>query len=609
MDAIGVWGRRGVARRGLAAARLSGKPVVTIEDGFLRSVNPGSGAPVISLILDDVGIYYDASAPSRLEMLLNEGVEARGVDEGIALLRESRLSKYNNAPSSAKPQGHVLVIDQTAGDASIKWGGASGESFRRMLEAAKSENPGADIIIKTHPEVTGGRKNGHFSAADADGWVQLETSLCNPWDLIEGASRVYTVSSQMGMEALIAGKLVRTFGKSFYAGWGATEDELGPISRRETTRTAAEIFAAAYFAYPTYFDPWTGELSTFTAAANALAHLRDAWLENAEPTTCAGVRLWKRRDVARFLDGPSGPPKFTDQPQAGRRHIAWATKVEHADSVQMEDGFLRSIGLGAALTPPLSLVLDDEGVYFDPGQPSRLDRILNAAPFDDAKRARAQKLRERIVTLGLSKYNLRGDAVVAIPEGARVILAPGQVEDDASILKGAGEVRTNADLIRAIRKAAPDAFILYKPHPDVEAGLRPGADAGDEADAVIRGVGAAEAMALADEVWTITSLMGFEALLRGLPVTCFGTPFYAGWGLTADRGATPKWRSARPCLVDLVHAALIDYPRYIDPVTKLPCPVEVAVERLAEGEANGGVGLKLLSKAQGAFASYAWLWR
>jgi len=70
-------------------------------------------------------------------------------------------------------------------------------------------------------------------------------------------------------------------------------------------------------------------------------------------------------------------------------------------------------------------------------------------------------------------------------------------------------------------------------------------------------------------------------LLRGVPVTCWGTPFYAGWGLTEDRAPLPPGRRGVPRTLDeLVAAALILYPRYLDPVTLLPCPPEVMMERL-----------------------------
>ena len=154
-------------------------------------------------------------------------------------------------------------------------------------------------------------------------------------------------------------------------------------------------------------------------------------------------------------------------------------------------------------------------------------------------------------------------------------------------------------------------MIIYKPHPDVEAGLRRGTvKAEGLADLVASGADPAALLEQVDEVWTMTSLLGFEALLRGRAVTVLGAPFYAGWGLTTDLGEIPQRRSARPALAGLVHAALIDYPRYLDPVTGLPCPVEVAVERLSSGQIpHPGLANRTLSKLQGLFATYAHLWR
>jgi capsular polysaccharide export protein len=165
-----------------------------------------------------------------------------------------------------------------------------------------------------------------------------------------------------------------------------------------------------------------------------------------------------------------------------------------------------------------------------------------------------------------------------------------------------------------VRADNPGAVILYKPHPDVEAGLRPGAVAPGAlaglADLVVTGTDPAALLTQVAEVWTMTSLLGFEALMRGVRVTTTGAPFYAGWGLTRDLGDVPPRRRARPALEGLVHATLIDYPRYRDPVSGLPCPVEVVAERLARGAVpRAGMANRLLARAQGALAGHAWLWR
>lgn len=253
----------------------------------------------------------------------------------------------------------------------------------------------------------------------------------------------------------------------------------------------------------------------------------------------------------------------------------------------MEDGFLRSRGLGAALTPPLSLVLDAPSLYYDPSKSSRLDHLItrsDALPTGEIRRA--ERLIARINRLGLTKYNIAG-VVPDLETSRRKILVPGQVEDDASVVLGSGEVKTNLALLEETRARNPDAFILWKPHPDVEAGLREGAvdeaDATRLADVTLTEVGAAEAIAAADEVWTITSTLGFETLLRGKPVTCLGMPFYAGRGLTVDLAARPPHRGANVALAGLAHACLIGYPRYFDPRSGVPISPEGAVTLLAEG--------------------------
>lgn len=245
-----------------------------------------------------------------------------------------------------------------------------------------------------------------------------------------------------------------------------------------------------------------------------------------------------------------------------------------------------------------------------------MEHLIQDSPaLPETARVRAAALIAQITAQGVSKYNLGGKGLPDVPpawQGRPRILVVGQVEDDASIRLGAGDIRTNRALLLAARADNPDAVIIYKPHPDVEAGLRKGqvADAAGLADLVLQDADPARLLAEVDHLWCMTSGMGFEALLRGLPVTCTGQPFYAGWGLTRDLGAPLPRRTARPDITGLAHAALIAYPRYTDPVTGLPCPSEVALDRLASGAMPRiGPVHRLLAKAQGAFAGYAHLWR
>jgi capsular polysaccharide export protein len=273
--------------------------------------------------------------------------------------------------------------------------------------------------------------------------------------------------------------------------------------------------------------------------------------------------------------------------------------------IRVEDGFVRSVGLGADFLPPASLVFDTGGMYYDPRSRSDLEGVLSEAEFAPALVERAGRLTAQLVARGVTKYNLAGQSpILDMPAGVRRILVPGQVEDDLSVLFGGGEIRSNLALLERVRAGNPGAFILYKPHPDVAAGHRKGAVpealARRFADAIVQDVSTAALLAGIDELHTMTSLAGFEALLRRRQVTVYGRPFYAGWGLTTD--TLPIDRGRRLTLEELVAGALILYPRYLDPVTRLPCGPEVIVERLDQPELWRPGLLVLARRLQGALA-------
>lgn len=621
-DLIAVWGHSPYAKRGEAMAARSGAALIRVEDAFLRSLHPGrAGEPPLGLVIDRTGTHFDSSRASDLETLLATHPlddtallnRARGA---IARLGETHLTKYSAVdPAAPCPEpGYVLVIDQTRGDASVTLGGADANTFREALYYAQEDNPGARIVIKTHPETRTGHRAGYFTDEDARGRISLLSDPVSPRALLDGATSVYTVSSQLGFEAILAGHKPHVFGQPFYAGWGLTEDRHPlALTRRGRALTRAQLFAAAMILYPHWYDPHHDRLCDLEDALESFAAQTRAWREDHRGWTAHGMRLWKRKPLQRFF-GQHRALRF-GAPGPERPDMVWAGRADDAPkgAIRIEDGFLRSRGLGAELIPPLSLVCDDAGIYYDPTRPSRLEELIaRRARLRPDQELRATRLIERITGLGLSKYNLDA-AAPDLPRGHR-ILVPGQVEDDASIRLGAGRIDTNLALLETARAANPQAVICYKPHPDVEAGLRAGAVPPDAlaalADITLPHADPAALLAKVHEVWTMTSLMGFEALLRGVKVTTTGAPFYAGWGLTTDRGQTPVRRTAHPSLCGLMHATLIDYPRYFDPVTGLPCSVEVVIDRLAAGDLpHPGAGNRLLAKLQGIFASCAHLWR
>ncbi|MHA6205819.1 capsular polysaccharide export protein, LipB/KpsS family [Dyella soli] len=304
-----------------------------------------------------------------------------------------------------------------------------------------------------------------------------------------------------------------------------------------------------------------------------------------------GFSAWKRPIVRRFLQGRE--LRFVRRAQsvpAGATLAVWGSKAvcpslrPNIKVIRLEDGFLRSVGLGADLVQPLSWVVDTRGVYYDATRESDVEYLLQKASFDAALLERAAVLRKRLVESGITKYNVGSQRWQRPARTCRVILVPGQVESDASIALGAPGIRTNMDLLRAVRQSNPDAYIVYKPHPDVVAGLRARGngehDATALADEIVVDSAMADMLPQVDEVHVLTSLAGFEALLRHKAVTAYGQPFYAGWGLTKDVVPVTR-RTRRLALDDLVAAVLILYPRYISRVSGQLITVESALDELS----------------------------
>jgi len=272
-----------------------------------------------------------------------------------------------------------------------------------------------------------------------------------------------------------------------------------------------------------------------------------------------------------------GRKEYIDVAEYARKHGMTIFRVE--------DGFLRSVTLGSDLTDAYSLVVDSRGIYFDSTRESDLEYILNYYDMDDFLLKRAEVLRNYLVEKRLSKYNSSPDSRVKLPayDGRKkVILIPGQVEDDASIIYGADGM-SNLELLQAVKEREPDAYLIYKPHPDVLAGNRkggvPSGIAEKYVDVVLDNVSIDSALDVCDEVHTMTSLTGFEALMRGKTVTTYGMPFYAGWGVTKDIKSCRR-RGRSRTLDELVAATYILYSRYLHPRSGIRCEVEELIKEL-----------------------------
>ncbi|WP_294173697.1 capsule biosynthesis protein [uncultured Sphingomonas sp.] len=430
------------------------------------------------------------------------------------------------------------------------------------------------------------------------------TGECDPWHMLSGATAlVAEAEDEVAAIAAMLGVPIQLF-----------DPVAGTLSPAPKGKLGLRLPSS------TVVDPFSGKPISLGQAIELCGFWRRLIDANRDLAGGIGFAFWKRRTVAPLLwSGVDEFPFYRELPAELRRQAiaVWRSKapprvirdVERRNlvMVEVEDGFLRSSGLGSDCVPPLSITVDRRGAHFDPGQPSDLECLLQSGDFNNALVERARQLRATIVAAGLGKYE-RGTVQLPRPGRARRhILVPGQVEDDRSVMTGGCGLRSNLELLRRVRALEMDAFILYKPHPDVLAGHRSG-DVPPQAALQYADMIAAEQpisalLDMVDAVHVNTSLTGFEALMRGKAVTTHGVPFYAGWGLTSDLGPVPPRRTARRTVDELVAATLLLYPRYFDPVSGLPCPAETMVQRLcATVESTAGV-LPAIRRLQGRLKS------
>jgi capsular polysaccharide export protein len=284
------WGRKRSGLKAVSLAKKYNTSFVLLEDGFIRSLGLGvDGSPSFSLVEDDVGIYYDAKSPSKLENILNSYDFSSDValmaqaKEAIELIRKYNISKYNNAPEFSEEmalkyhfqeeQKRVLVIAQTAGDASLKYGMLEHYSTDEMVQSAIDENLDAKVYIKIHPDVLSGKKKSDIDLEKFKKHCEIITENINPISLLRHFDKVYTKTSGMGFEALLVGCECVCFGMPFYAGWGVTDDKT-VCKRRKRALSVEEIFAGAYILYSRYYNPYTKNNSDIFDTIEQIVRMR-----------------------------------------------------------------------------------------------------------------------------------------------------------------------------------------------------------------------------------------------------------------------------------------------------------------------------------------------
>jgi capsular polysaccharide export protein len=631
LDFVVGWGDKPSADRPRAYGLRHGVPFLAAEDGFLRSAGSHRiKPPPISLVLDDEGIYYRAATPSRLERLIAaapgfDAARRAAAARALARVRAEKLTKYNTVGLPVAADGRrigILLVDQVFADQSIAGGLASAASFAAMVEAALAAAPAADVAVKVHPDVLAGRATGYLLEHARRHDLALIADAGNPFDLLSRVDRVFTVTSQLGFEALVAGLPVRCFGVPFYAGWGLTEDTpteapaAAALARRGVPRDLLDLFAAAYVAYPRYADPVRREAIDVEQAIDRLLEWRETFGRRDRAVTLVGGPLDARLAEAAF-GGGGAAVTLLPSPADGRLRSAtavgspspagaatvlrWQTAGREGDGAGLvRPGLVRDDRLGRAHGFDGSLFADPNGDPFHPDGP--LAALLATAEPEPVERARAGAVLSLLARTAFARIDLVAERAVApaaggdgAPVSAVILAAPGEGTAALGDSASPGEAAI-VDAARAERPQARIVVLRERPRPTgqdrwpaLRRTLLPPRRALPPPSRTMPA-----ALSRAVTVHTDTAASALDALALGLPVVVHGRPLYAGWGFTLDRDPPPRLRSLS--LEDFVALAIVRAAGWTDPVSGLPATAEEVVHLFAAepaGRPDAGLLVRL----------------
>jgi capsular polysaccharide export protein len=558
---------------------LNDPSILWVDDAFVSSMRPRPKQSIYGIMVDSSGSGYsdlhkalDSGSPQG--WMRTEYLDPSKASALMSRYREIGVSKYNwFADECQKPslptQSGILVDTEDS-------------NLNRILLTAFESTESAPIYLRVHPHSNLKKINARISSKFlGDARIQYLSPALSPAQCFSFCHTVMVENSLLGMEALIHGKHVITSDAPFFAGRGLTED-FSPLisSSQNRSMTLLELFDAAYLKYCHYFDPDSEEPCGLGDILDHIELQKDMYRRNRGHWVAVGFSPWNRSIASDYLQSPaneiSEARDMSEIPQ-NSRILVWGRKIKIPENLRnrtvwVEDGFIRSKGLGAAFNFPYSWVIDESGIYFDCSTPSDLENIYGKT-FESSDLTEANEIIRLLREKRLTKYNLEVTQITLDQEliqGRKRILVPGQVDADASIMFGSPEVKSNLELLQRVRTSEPDAFIIFKAHPDLVAAARHGKiltrDIEAVADIVVTEGNVLDWLDQCDEVHTMTSTVGFEALIRNVPVVTYGLPFYAGWGLTKDH-LTCERRNRKLTLEELVCGALMKYPRYLNPDT------------------------------------------
>lgn len=578
-----------------------------VEEGFLGYLrHPICDHSPLSVVIDRTGIHYDSTRPSDLQSILTQtaaswsdgkGARARRI---MATIRRLRLSKYNHQEGSLGEETgrryRVLLVDQSMESRALSYGGPTRGIFEQMMDSACKAFPETEIVVKMHPD-----HDLRSTKSMLHGMIPPGVSVVPPgvniWSILDKVDEVYTVSSQVGFEALIAGKKVVCFGQPFYSGWGLTTDiASGRGSGRQLT--LEQLVYGVLVKYPLYLHP---ERQEFCEIEEILSYLESAHLGIRgfyDRIYTVGLRRQQKFVLTEYLRGHLAVNVSHISPKSARSRtfspaeavLYWEPREYHGDDLSYLES--RGVTVMRAGPWPLDLIQGDQTqpnilqitrnrLYNDGSPRNDLVLMLEHAQFDGDLLRRAETLQQNFLAVLDQETKIRSHILSHHSIGRRIALVLGHGEGEGPLGVREKAIYTDRELLAKVRRDFPDAYILYAP-PLGEFSSKKHLLMSVEStlyDQLVRPEHIVSCIKLANAVHVVSAFGGIYALIYGKLLYTYGRPFYAGWGLTQDAEVFID-RSRQLSLTELLCATFILGPTYFNWLTRTSGTPEEAVRRL-----------------------------
>lgn len=582
---------------------------------------------------------YEVEAFDGPDSYLVRVLEAGDFLQDRTLLNEAeqlavKLTAHLDSISVAKTPTHrlrsgvrILVLGQPEDHAEVRYQGGKQFNSNDLVVIAHLENPGAEIFYR--PDVANvKRKRPALSnpqlVKDYCSFVPTQESLST---LINSCDHVFTISHIGGFEAILRGKTVTVFGRPFYSGWGLSEDR--QKIERVRSLSANQLFAGSCLFAATYMDPVykligsesVGMLRRLVEAQRSVQEAALVVSTNHEETVTARamtptyvigecsykswISSWFPGRKFAFIPANISEMDFSlkykkniNQSESAEifictddlsHHLKQNIKSSGRKSFYLRDGFIRSIGLPHSGEPPHSVILDSTAPHYDCSRASDLENMLSQFDFSSDKNLlpKAKDIISKIIENDTAKFGKSQrlsniDAILGLKSKPRILVL-GQIENSTELRLSNPRGYSNSDIVMIAAMENENSQIIFKPHP-VEMHLNGGMASGLEkvkhlCEILNRDIPLSQLLEHVDRVYTISSLGGFEALIRNVNVTTLGCPFYAGWGVSDDRESSSR-RQRKLSIEEIFAVAYLIYPIYVDPIYKNKADIVSIIDRL-----------------------------